>query len=854
MSIDIYELCNTEFLTNNVERTCKELITCSSTSILEDIIKLKPHPKNKEGLKYYYSLCLAQIQEKYIESSIEYLWIIDECFELFALTPEHSSSFFVTIDSILIKLIRKSNDNEILKCAALASKLRNPENENPSSLLLAYTKIISFIYRKFTDLINTPKRNDYIKVLYTLTNGIKYGLNFLSLAKKIAKYAIEFLEEINNINQDQENSQESPKEDMEIIRYIEELNIKENDFKTRILNLKNIISRLNPVIDPIQLNPISFGSLYIPITFSVNLEELKLNEDEIYTRTHHDFKVRVIKGLYRNKIVAVKIYSAKSMDILEKFNKEIENNIKLNNSRSFKSGCFIKFYGVYKQGNDNYYEIGLVMKYFEKTLMDYITELKKKKKNFCESTLIEMYKILINSFTIMHDLKIYHLDIKPHNILINITKEKNKIYIIDLGSSVKLNSDESESIGEFKLIQGTRGYMSPELVDKFDQQKINAKYKRSKADVFSLGMTFLQICTLEYLGGELNTINKNAILLSHVENVPYEWAKNIIKKMLVLDPNNRPKFNELKSEIQNTETSTFSVSNTPSFLQTTNFGKLTLENPIKTILLNQLTVDYFIYRKKQELILIKSYSTNSQEILNELAEELKDIEKLSQAKQSNLYCFLKYYETTLFPNPNNSDKNICMVLQYCEKNLMDYMTELKIAKRTFNNSLMFDICKKLIFSFTSMHNMGIYHLNIKPHNILIDENKNLFITGLGTKLNKMIEDKDLNNYDKLIQGVDGYEPPEMVNKNWNLDNKLKEKIDVFSLGMTLLQMITLVSLANYRTTNQINNEILSLINKIPYEWAKNLIQSMICYNPEDRLRFVDLMQIINNIETETFSC
>lgn len=847
MSIDIYVLCNMEFLTSNVERACENLATASS---LEDAIKFKPNPENKEGLKYYFSFCLSQIQEKGMEIDMSYLKILEESFELFKLAPEHLSIFFITLDEIFTNLIRMSNDeNEILKCACLASKLRYIMNEGPSSLSLAYTKLTPFIYRTFSNLVSTPKRQDYLKILDTLTKGVEYGLNFLQLAKKVAKYALEFLEDINNINQDQDSSQESPNEDIEIIRYIEKLNIGDGDFEAKLAALKKFVSKLNP-------NPFPLSQPYI------NFEELKI-EQRIYNRSHshihikNDFIVQVFKGSYRNKLVAVKIYSAKTFDPINKFDKEIENNIKLNESRKDKKCCFIKFYGFYKRENKNNCEIGLIMKYVEKTLISYIKELKENNDNISENTLMEMYQSLINSFTIMHDLKIYHLDIKPHNILIkNITNGHKRLYIIDLGSSEKFHDGESESltesVGELRLIQGTKAYMAPEMVDRLNREIVIAEYKRSKADVFSLGMTLLQLCTLDNLYEGLNTSSNNDKLFLLVKKVPFDWARNILIKMLSLDPKQRPKFIELKKEIKNAETWTYSISNSSPLLQTTNFGSLELENPIKSFEINQLTIDYYTKKINQELILIKSYSIISPEQINELAEELDIYKKLSQAKGPNLDCFLIYYEASSFHNIRNSAKNICTIMQYCEENLMGYISNLKKSNRSIDDNLMFNMCKSLIFSFAHMHNMKIYHLNIKPHNILINENRRLFITGFGT-LNKKIEESDKNNYGELIQNTKGYEPPEIVGGSGNFDDEHKKKIDVFSLGITLLQMMTLEYLGNCRHTDPINNELLLMINRIPYEWAKNIVRSMIRYNPEDRPSFVDLIENFRNIETLTYS-
>lgn len=75
----------------------------------------------------------------------------------------------------------------------------------------------------------------------------------------------------------------------------------------------------------------------------------------------------------------------------------------------------------------------------------------------------------------------------------------------------------------------------------------------------------------------------------------------------------------------------------------------------------------------------------------------------------------------------------------------------------------------------------ILHLDVKPENILLDENHRAIVADFG--LSKLMG-KDESRVITTIRGTRGYLAPE-----WLLHNGISEKSDVFSYGMVLLEMI-----------------------------------------------------------------
>ena len=80
-----------------------------------------------------------------------------------------------------------------------------------------------------------------------------------------------------------------------------------------------------------------------------------------------------------------------------------------------------------------------------------------------------------------------------------------------------------------------------------------------------------------------------------------------------------------------------------------------------------------------------------------------------------------------------------------------------------------------------LSDMGIVHRDLKPENILIDHNGDAFLSDFGFSLYK--DDPKLKT---SVVGTTSFYPVEMVTKRIPYD----EKIDVWSLGVTLFELLT----------------------------------------------------------------
>lgn len=83
------------------------------------------------------------------------------------------------------------------------------------------------------------------------------------------------------------------------------------------------------------------------------------------------------------------------------------------------------------------------------------------------------------------------------------------------------------------------------------------------------------------------------------------------------------------------------------------------------------------------------------------------------------------------------------------------------------------------------HSKGVLHRDIKPQNILLDENRNPLIADFG--LAKLMQDGKAWEQSRAIVGTFAYMPPEQAQAS---DAQLGPASDVYSLGATLYEMLT----------------------------------------------------------------
>ena len=160
----------------------------------------------------------------------------------------------------------------------------------------------------------------------------------------------------------------------------------------------------------------------------------------------------------------------------EKFRKEAKRIRKLTNPH------IVSVHDLFDENGTSYY----VMDFVEGESLS--ARLKRTKKPMSESELMLILPQILDALECVHAEGIWHLDLKPANIMINT---KGNIQLIDFGASKQLKNANGENLSTSSAMAYTAGYASSE------QMEQNIGKFGPWTDLYSLGATMYNLLTMQ---------------------------------------------------------------------------------------------------------------------------------------------------------------------------------------------------------------------------------------------------------------------------------------------------------------------------------------------------------------------
>ena len=143
----------------------------------------------------------------------------------------------------------------------------------------------------------------------------------------------------------------------------------------------------------------------------------------------------------------------------------------------------------------------------------------------------------------------------------------------------------------------------------------------------------------------------------------------------------------------------------------------------------------------------------------------------------------------LLSDLNFCDKNLYLLTNYYENgDIFDYLEKLEEIHYNFTENFYWDIVFEMIMGLLYVHESGYIHIDIQPGNYLVDENGYLKLNDFSLA----IRVNELCIIDDIVEGDAKYISKELF--HYKKDTKLNSKCDIFSLGLSLLELIAKIEL------------------------------------------------------------
>jgi len=146
-----------------------------------------------------------------------------------------------------------------------------------------------------------------------------------------------------------------------------------------------------------------------------------------------------------------------------------------------------------------------------------------------ESLVMNYLQQLLSALQVVHEKSIWHLDIKPENIMVD---RNNHIYLIDFGASKHIEQSHG-SLTTSSMLAYTPGYFPPE------QSTVTMKNIGAWTDIYALGATLYNLLTRRNPPTFDVIISEGCNAFSFPSNISSK-TQDLIVRMMKVNRNERP--------------------------------------------------------------------------------------------------------------------------------------------------------------------------------------------------------------------------------------------------------------------------------------------------------------------------
>jgi serine/threonine protein kinase len=246
-----------------------------------------------------------------------------------------------------------------------------------------------------------------------------------------------------------------------------------------------------------------------------------------------------------------------------------------------------------------------------------------------------------------------------------------------------------------------------------------------------------------------------------------------------------------------------------------------------------------------EKIAVKECRARKEEDLDCFREEAKILNKLSGSSRN----FLKFYGDNYYTVVENEETILIyrMAMEYVANTLQKDKQRRDNMKKPYSEGEFISFFKQMLDAFKVLTTQRIMHCDIKPSNLLITDNGIIKVIDFNSA--KLIQDRTML---ANTVGTPDFMAPELRRAMSDPSKQgefRQDKTDVYSLGMTLLYLLTDSIKGMNLEENQ--KKLDELIDSIRFEGFKKFLRDMLAFNPANRKTLSELAEIIPNDPSRT---
>lgn len=240
--------------------------------------------------------------------------------------------------------------------------------------------------------------------------------------------------------------------------------------------------------------------------------------------------------------------------------------------------------------------------------------------------------------------------------------------------------------------------------------------------------------------------------------------------------------------------------------------------------------------KKKPVCLKEQVCETIQEFNGMLKEGINQTSLLHPGICKLYECFLKQEGATL---------KYAIVMEWMERDLQQEIDERQQSRTTWSESDLLEIMYILVDALAYAQEQGICHRDIKPHNIFINHSGSVKIGDFGSSSRHQVEG------DMQLRGTPLYLSPALRAKYINsMSTEERQSVshnpyksDVYSLGISFLEMAKLEQPTHLATLESLDEKIKEAIRSIPYsETVRKILGVMLPVEEEQRPDFIELRE------------